>query len=130
MANKSQPSGMTWITADLPKKPFVTVDKQLRIYFSAEARDMVGANEVMLGYDHANKRIIIGNPTIVRPANVKPHRLDTRGYTSARPFLRTLGLTRNDLPLRYEYVGKDYTVDGAHSFELTGDPKAGGDGRL
>lgn len=121
---------ITWITADLVKNPFVSVDTQLRLYFSAEARNLLKADEVMIAYDHTNKRIIVGNPAYVRPANVKPHKLDRRGYASARPFVRTLGLTASDLPLRFEYVGKDYTVDGAEAFELADDPKAGRDGRL
>lgn len=123
-------SDFNWISAEIIAVPFITVDRQLRLYFSSQARKIVRSNYVMLGYDHANKRIVVGNPEVVRPTNVEPHKLDKRGYTSARPFIRALGLTEADLPLRYEYVGKDYTIDGAFAFELVDDPQAGGDGRL
>lgn len=132
MSKQSQPkSQITWISSSVTTDPFITVDNQRRIYFSSQAIGLLdGTNEVMIAYDHANKRLIIGDPRIVRPANVKPHRIDSRNYASARPLINSLGLSQNDLPLRYTYVGKDYTVDGAHAFELMNDDKAGGDGRL
>lgn len=126
-ADKSA-NNLVWISSDVRKVPFITVDKQLRIYFNTEAQELVGAREVVIGYDHANKRMIVGNPSYVRPVNVKPHRIDRRGYTSARPFLRELGLDESVLPLKYEYVGKDYTIDGSHAFQLIGDDRAGEDG--
>ena len=129
MTNETK-SEITWINSDVTKTPFISVDTQLRLYFNAQARELIRSNSVMLGYDHANKRIIVGSSEIIRPANVKPHRLDKRGYTSARPFIKALGIPESALPLRYEYVGKDYAVSGSHAFELTDDPMAGGDGRL
>src|SRR5690625_1783756 len=124
----SKQSTPVWISSDVRKVPFITVDKQLRIYFNTEAQELIGAREVVIGYDHANKRMIIGNPRYVRPVNVKPHRIDRRGYTSARPFLRELGISELTEPLKYEYVGKDHTVDGALAFQRIGDDKAGRDG--
>ena len=132
MAKISKPDANTfvWITSEPVTSAFITVDRQRRLYFNTKAREILESDYVMLGYDHANKRIIVGKPDIVRPTNVKPHRLDNRGYTSARPFLRALGLTIEDLPLRYNYAGRDYTVKGAYAFELVGDDKAGEDGGL
>ncbi len=125
-----QSESFRWITSDPVKEPFISVDVQRRLYFNAQARELIGSNTVQIGYDFANKRIIVAAANVVRPANVKPHKIDQRGYTSARSFLSSVGLSEADLPVRYEYVGKDYTVDGAHAFQLTDDPEAGGDGSL
>lgn len=125
-----------WISSENPdQKAFIAVDKQLRLYFNRAAKNMIGDKtyirpHVYLGYDFANKRITVGVPGVVRPVNVESHRLDKRGYTSARPFIKSVGLSEADLPLRYEYVGKDHNIDGAHAFELINDDRAGGDGRL
>lgn len=113
----------TWITSELPAELFLTVDKFRRIYFSADARNLIGvehSREIFLGYDFANKRMIVANPNTVRPANVKPHRIDKRGYASARPFVKALRLDKRDLPLRFRYIGKDYTIRGAYAFAMHG----------
>lgn len=113
----------TWITSELPADLFLTVDKFRRIYFSTDARNLIGveySREIFLGYDFANKRMIVANPNTVRPTNVKPHKIDRRGYASARQFVKTLEISKRDLPLRFRYIGKDYTVRGAYAFEMFG----------
>lgn len=120
----------TWISAGINDFAYITIDNQLRLYFNVQARKMIGADRVVIGYDFANKRLIVGNPEVVRPTNVRPHKLNKRGYASARPLVRKLMLPEESLPLRFEYVGKDYTVDGSLAFEMVGDPWAGGDGGL
>lgn len=128
IANKS---GFNWITSEHPDlTAFIAVDRQLRLYFNRTAQKLVRSKAVQIGYDFANKRLVVANPEIVRPVNVKPHKIDARGYSSARAFIRALGLSEKDLPLRYTYLGKDYTdyPKGSYTFGLDGDP--GGDGAL
>jgi len=128
-------SELRWITSITPRnEPYVVIDKHLRIYFSITSQELLGLNRgsrfVHLGYDHANKRLIIAPANVVRPANVKPHRVDKRGYTSARPFIRQLGINESELPLKYDYIGKDYTdyPQGSFAFQLENYDKD--DGRL
>lgn len=123
-------SDFTWVSAGINDFAYITIDNQLRLYFNVQARKMIGADRVVIGYDFANKRLIVGNPEVVRPTNVRPHKLNKRGYASARPLVRKLMLPEESLPLRFEYVGKDYTVDGSLAFEMVGDPWVGGDGGL
>ena len=122
-----------WITSEHPElTAFIAVDKQLRLYFNRTSQKLVGGvgAQVQVGYDFANRRLVVAPADIVRPANVRPHRLDKRGYTSARPFIRALGLTIGELPIKYTYLGKDYTdyPAGAFVFGLNGE--AGEDGAL
>lgn len=127
---KIKESQFKWITSEHPDlTAFIAVDKQLRLYFNVGAQNKLKkTREVYVGYDYANRRLIVADPEIVRPANVKPHRIDKRGYASARPFIRAVGLHMRDLPVRYTYLGKDHSVNGAHVFGLDGE--AGEDGAL
>lgn len=120
-----------WITSENPESyMFIAVDERLRIYFNKATRKELGARRVVIGYDHANKRIIIAKPDVVRAINVKPHNIDKRGYASARSFVRSTGITKKDLPQRYEYLGQEYSMypAGAYVFGLRYD--TGEDGGL
>ncbi|SET42251.1 hypothetical protein SAMN05216389_11113 [Oceanobacillus limi] len=127
-----QSESFRWITSEPDRDPFISVDAQRRLYFNAKARSLVGSDTVQIGYDIANKRIIVGAADVVRPANVKPHKIDKRGYASARPLINSVGLSDADLPLRYNYVGRDFSEypDGAYAFQLMDDARAGEDGSL
>lgn len=115
MSNTAQ-ADFKWITSENPKEfAYIAVDTQLRLYFNAATRQLLGIKPIRestvpvnIGYDFANKRLVVADPNIVRPVNVKPHRIDKRGYSSARPFIKAVGLHKQDLPLRYIYLGKDY----------------------
>mgnify|MGYP001309528507 CR=1 FL=1 len=130
MSVKEKTEEISWVSSEIVPEVFVTVDKYQRIYFNKQAMELIGITErnreIFIGYDFANKRMIVANPNVVRPTNVIPHRVDKRGYTSARPFLRQLSLSESDLPLRYKYIGKDYTVKGAFAFAMYGDKGADG----
>lgn len=126
---------LTWITGEVAgNEPYAIIDKHLRIYFSSTAQDLIDLDRskrfIHLGYDKANKRLIVASASVVRPVNVKPHRVDKRGYTSARPFIRQLGINESELPLKYDYIGKDYTdyPQGSFAFQLENYGKD--DGRL
>src|SRR5699024_6350712 len=128
-------SELRWITSITPRnEPYVVIDKHLRIYFSITSQELLGLNRgsrfVHLGYDHANKRVIIAPVNVVRPDNVTHHRAVKRGYTSARPIIRQLGINESELPLKYDYIGKDYTdyPQGSFAFQLENYDKD--DGRL
>src|SRR5699024_1421534 len=128
-------SELKWVTSITPRnEPYVVIDKHLRIYFSITTQELLGLNQgkrfVHLGYDPANKRIIVAAANTVRPANVKPHRIDDRGYTSARPFVRQTGIKESELPLKYDYVGKDDTDYPQGSFAFQLEDYAEDDGKL
>lgn len=139
VSQTEQPS-FKWINNTNPNiLPYITVDIQKRLFFSKASLKLLNANPkrtglvpVNIGYDFANKRLVIADPNVVRPANVKPHHIDKRSYTSARPFIREVGLDKNDLPIRFIYLGKDYGgglyPNGSHVFGLNGE--FGGDGGL
>lgn len=125
-----------WISADYADtNAYIRLDTQLRFYFSLGAKTKIGERgksmfPLNIGYDKANKRLIIAKPGVTRPTGVVEHRVDKRGYASARPFLRSLGFSEADLPLTFKFIGKDYHVQGSYAFELTDDERAGGDGGL
>jgi len=101
---------LSWVSFELPREPFISIDTQLRLYVNSDAQKLLGSRELSLGYDHLYKRLIAvpmkkGKEIMYR---IRPHRLDSRGYTSARPFVKKAGFSEKDLPLRYIYLGSDY----------------------
>jgi hypothetical protein len=102
-----------WISARSSNTAYVTVDKQQRLYLSADAAKLIDIRswpeKLFVGYDKANKRMVIGKATIVKVPDVEPFKFDARRYAYAKPFVKDLALSASDLPLRYEYVGDDLT---------------------
>jgi hypothetical protein len=114
-----------WISAEPDAKEYITIDKMLRIYMSSDARKLLGVEppfRLIVGYDYVNKRIVVAKPDVVRAANVKPFKFDTRSYAHARHFVKQIELTPSELPVRFDYVGKDYAEypDGSYCFQLAG----------
>lgn len=104
---------------------YVTIDKNQRLYLSSGARDALKLPpntpaRLIVGYDAANKRLVIAKPEVVRAADVKPFKFDKRSYSSARNFLRKAGVQLADLPKRYVLIGKEYAAyaEGSYAFEL------------
>lgn len=99
-----------WLSSEVETStPFITLDSQLRMYFNAGTRKLIGdTKRVQVGYDFDNKRILIADAQFIRPVNVKPHKIDARGYASARAIIDTIALKEADLPKKYQYVGKDF----------------------
>lgn len=114
-----------WISNDNPKHPYVTIDKQQRLYISAPARELIGLPKgrfhLIAGYDSVNKRIVLAKPDIVRVTDVKPFKFDKRSYSNAKPFVEQAKLG-GKLPVRFAYSGKEYAEfpDGSFVFTLEG----------
>ncbi|MBA9027541.1 hypothetical protein [Peribacillus huizhouensis] len=105
---------------------YITVDSQKRLYLSSAAWKKLGlapeGAALIIGHDHANKRLVVAKPEVVRAVNVRPFRFDPRRYCSAKPFIRALAIADETLPLRYEFLGKDFGAyaEGAYTFGLVG----------
>lgn len=112
-----------WISSKPASSEYITIDNQQRLYLSRGAEALIGVAcpaSLYVGYDKVNRRIIVAKPGIVRPTDVLPFNFDKRRYAHAKQFVRTIGNDPADLPMRYEYVGKDHAIKGAHAFQLTG----------
>lgn len=107
----TQVKQVEWLSSEVERSsPFITLDTQQRMYFNAGTRKLLqGTDRVQVGYDFDNKRILIADAKSIRPVNVKPHKIDGRGYTSARAILDTIAIDESELPLKYKYVGKDFS---------------------
>lgn len=109
-----------WIT-NRSTTPYVTIDKQKRLYISKPAQELMslpdGKFQLIAGYDFANHRIVLAKPEIVRVPNVKPFKFDKRAYSNAKHFVERARLG-DLLPVRFVYVGKDYSEypDGSYAF--------------
>lgn len=115
-------SAFTWISNEPARSAYVTVDKQLRLYLNAGARDVLGVSvpcRLIAGYDYVNKRIVLAKPEVVRAANVKAYSFDQRAYAHARNFVRKIEVSNPALPIRFNYIGRDYSEypDGSYAFE-------------
>ena len=127
------PEGFRWISNESSAGAYITVDNQLRLYLSTGTRELLRLgpsgkengipSKLIIGYDSVNKRLVVAKPEIVRATDVKPFNFDKRSYSSARVFVRELNISEADLPLRYNYVGKEYGEypDGSFCFELSED---------
>ncbi|MBS4195348.1 hypothetical protein [Lederbergia citri] len=105
-----------WIS-NVDDQPFLTVDNQRRIYFNAGTRTLLGVTphqSWLIGYDPANKRLILAKPEIVRAANIAPFNVDKRFYMSARKFVDKLGLDANDLPINFRFIEHITAAKGAY----------------
>lgn len=123
------PEGFRWISNESSAGAYITVDNQLRLYLSTGTRELLNLgpsgkengvpSKLIIGYDAVNKRLVVAKPEVVRATDVKPFNFDRRSYSSARVFVREIGVSGNELPLRYNYVGKEYGEypSGAYVFE-------------
>lgn len=121
--NKS--SAFEWISNE-STEPFVSLDKQKRLYISARARKVMQLSalepRVIVGYDAANRRLVIAKPDIVRAAGITPFKIDKKSYCSAKPIIEKINVADSDLPIRYFYVGRDFAeyAEGAFAFGQEG----------
>jgi len=111
------PSTFEWISNVDPTTPFLTVDSQRRIYFNSGTRALLGVKagqRWLIGFDPANKRLLLAKPDVVKAVNVAPFSVDKRFYMSARKFVEKLGLTPFDLPMNFHYVEQITVANGAY----------------
>lgn len=114
---------ISWISNERPPAhPYVSIDKQQRLYISAPARELLnvpnGQFHLIAGFDHVNKRIVLAKPEVVRVTDVKPFKFDKRPYSRAKTFVEQANIEA-ELPVRFTYVGRDYAdYKGSHAFEL------------
>ncbi|GGP13530.1 hypothetical protein [Oceanobacillus neutriphilus] len=123
MAKADNKENITWISNEVSRGAFITVDKQKRLFVSTEARQLMnvpdGYFELIIGYDAVNKRIVAAKPDVVRVPDVKPFKFDKRAYAKSLKFVQNTKLSEDDLPIRFNYIGKDYaSYKGAHAFQL------------
>lgn len=107
----TQNATFQWISAD-SAEPYITIDNQQRLYLSAGARKTIGVDtrsRIIVGYDKANKRVVIAKPEVVRVPNIRPFLLDKKAYCSARAIVQAIDFDYEDLPLRFAYVGRDFS---------------------
>ncbi|MEY8188634.1 hypothetical protein AB4X15_03025 [Peribacillus simplex] len=123
--SKKEPSSFAWVsyTTELDNV-YITVDAHKRLYLSSAVPKKLGLKtpiSLYIGYDHANKRLVVAKPEVVKAVDVKPHRFDKRRYCSAKAFIRSLAIEDSELPLRFAYAGKDFSEypAGAFVFQLT-----------
>ncbi|MEK3887274.1 hypothetical protein [Bacillus sp. FSL K6-3431] len=106
-----------WISNVDANAPFLTVDSQRRIYFNSGTRALLGVEahqRWLIGFDPANKRLILAKPDIVKAVNVAPFSVDKRFYMSARKFVDKLGLESSDLPMNFRFVEHVTVANGAY----------------
>jgi hypothetical protein len=101
--------------------PYITTDKQGRIYLNRLAQKVLNAENMpvslYVAYDSVNKSIGLVHPDIVRLPNVKPFRFNgDRAYASAIAFLKKNHILPSGAANRYLYVGKEH--NGWHLFKL------------
>lgn len=128
--NESEPEveteGFVWIT-NRTTQPYVTIDSQQRLYISSPAKDLMGIPKgrykfsLIAGYDFANHRIVLAKPEIVRVPNIEPYSFDKRSYSGVKGFVSRARLEEM-LPIRFIYVGKDYSTypSGSYAFQMEG----------
>lgn len=115
---------LQWMKPD-SLRPAISIDSQRRIYLSTEARKLVGVAypfRLVVGFDKANQRIVVAKPDIVRVPDVQSFKFDKKHYAHAKRMVRELGFTDAELPLKFEYVGRDYSEypEGAYAFGRVG----------
>ncbi len=109
-----------WISNET-KPVYISVDKQYRLYLSQGTRELLGLNpkekvRLFCGYDLVNHRIVVAKPGIVNVPNVKPFPFDKRSYSKAKAFVKNTGLKDDRLPIRFDYVGEDFSGGPAGSY--------------
>ena len=112
-----------WISSQAPE--FITFDAQKRLCVSSGATAILnvpktGDFTLHVGYDSVNQRIVLAKPDVVKLPNVIPFKFDKRRYCHVRELVRKINVPEEELPVRFEYVGKDYadSPQGSHVFQL------------
>lgn len=115
--------GFQWVSNE-SSTPTITLDAHNRIYITKGARQLLDLPtgeyfRLIAGVDLANKRIVIAKPEIVKVPNVEPFNFDKRAYSSAKTLVEKARLEKA-LPVRFLYVGKDYSdyPQGSYVFQL------------
>lgn len=125
---KNDAKGFAWISYETnADQAYITVDAMQRLYLSSAAAKLLNLEtpgRLYVGYDHANMRLVAAKPELVKATDVKPFKFDKRRYCRAQPFIKALGIDKSKLPMRFTYVGKDFSdsklPDGSFSFQLDG----------
>lgn len=112
-----------WLSNDAP--PFLTVDNQRRIYVNSGCRNLLGImpyQQWLVGYDYANKRLILAKDELVNAVNVVPFKVDKKYYIHAKKLTNKLGLGASELPIKFRFLvrvtsGKDVYPAGSYVFE-------------
>lgn len=117
----TQNDNFRWISAGRTGI-FITLDKQFRLYLSSDARreTMIDrGDKIVVGFDKANQRLVLAKAAVVRVPNIKPFRLNEDSYVFARKIIHEIGVNPADLPIRFEFVGKDFSEydSGSYAFE-------------
>ena len=125
METVKESPGFEWIPSQ-SEHPYVSIDKNNRLYISRPARDLfhvpAGSFLLQVGFDSANRRMGISRPYSTREMP-SPYKFDKRAYTKASYFVERASL-KNYLPCRFLYLGLSEDVDpnryppGVHIFEL------------
>lgn len=120
-------SPIKWVSAEPARGEYLTIDSQQRIYMSAAACELIGVEKdgnfsLFVGHDLVNRRIVVAKPEIVRLNNVRPFTFDSRRYAYAKSYVKDAAIAQEELPMKFEYVGRDFadTPKGAFSFQLQG----------
>jgi hypothetical protein len=117
----TQNDNFRWISAGRTGI-FITLDRQQRLYLSSDARretTITPGTDIIVGYDKANQRLVLAKSEIVRVPNIRAFRLSDDSYIFARKIIHEIGVNPADLPIRFEYVGKDFSEydHGSYAFE-------------
>lgn len=119
-------SEFRWISNRSYDEPYVTIDNQKRLYISKPARELLGLPDrtkfkLIAGYDFANHRIVLAKPEVVRVPDVQAFPFDKRAYSKVSRFVEKARIGGN-LPVRFLYVGRDYSEypSGAYAFTMEG----------
>jgi hypothetical protein len=123
---RTEATSFAWIT-NRTTQPYVTIDSQQRLYISSPAKELMGLPHgkvkfrLIAGYDFANHRIVLAKPEIVRVPNIEPFSFDKRSYSKVKNFVSRARIG-DMLPVRFVYVGKDYSEypSGSFAFQLEG----------
>jgi hypothetical protein len=114
----TQNDNFRWISAGRTGI-FITLDRQQRLYLSSDARreTMITRGEkIVVGYDKANQRLVLAKAEVVRVPNVRPWTVSHDHYIFARKIIEEIGVDPADLPVRFEFVGRDFSEYDRGSF--------------
>ncbi|MCR8843104.1 hypothetical protein NQ117_05380 [Paenibacillus sp. SC116] len=103
---------------------FVSTDRQRRLHLSSGTRAILGITEgeavsMYVGFDHANKRIAVARPDVVRLTDTRTMRFDGKRYYAAATSFVSMYELPHDKAYRYDFAGKDEST-GAIMFQLAG----------
>lgn len=102
---------LDWITSAAPPvNPFVTIDRQERIYLNVASQTLLdGAKKIIVGYDPATASLHVVDATKFSVPGVAPFKLDSRNYAKASVLVERLRLDVKNLPQHFDYIGENVT---------------------